>query len=121
MEFGEEDARGRHFFVVPCVIGPTTSLVVQFWGGPLDRSLDWWRAFTWSNENRGKAAASNPISCRKRKGRVSGVVGAVGLTYSCALVVRRRGRVGRSINAEALFCAKKGGRAVSSSLQDTLE
>ena len=43
-------------------------------GGPLDRSSDWWQAFTWLNKNRGKAAASNPISCRKRKGRVSSTI-----------------------------------------------
>jgi len=64
--------RGRHLFVVSHVVGPTTTLQVQFWGGPLDSSVaGWWQAFTWSNENRGKAAASNPITCRKRKGRVS--------------------------------------------------
>ena len=32
--------RGRHFFVVSHVVGPTTTLQVQFWGGPLDRSPD---------------------------------------------------------------------------------
>jgi len=35
-------ARGRHFFVIviPRVVRPMTSLRVQLWGGPLDRSSD---------------------------------------------------------------------------------
>ena len=40
-----------------------------------------------------------------------GVVGVVGLTHSCTLVVRRRGRVSQAIksrgDAEARFCAKR--------------